>query len=51
MQVLYEHMYVLHFCNVKKITSIAEFFSKFSKRQRNPVEKFKTQSGRGGGLL
>ena len=30
---------------------MAEFFSKLSKRQRNPVENFKTQSGRGGGIL
>ena len=35
----------------KKFTSMAEFFSKLSKRQRNPVENFKTQSGRGGILL
>ena len=30
---------------------MAEFFSKLSKRQRNAVEHFKTQSGRGGILL
>ena len=51
-QVLCESMYFLHFCKAKKnLASIGEFFSKLSKRQRNPVENFKTQSGRGGILL
>mgnify|MGYP001465036381 CR=1 FL=1 len=49
-QVLCEYVYFLHFCKTRtKFTSMAGFFSKLSKRQRNPVENFKTQSGRGGG--
>ena len=45
-------MYFLHFYKAKKkLTSMEEFFSKLSKRQRNLVENFKTQSGRGASLF
>ena len=48
MQVLHELMSLLNFCKAKKKdTPTAEFFSEVSKRQRNPIENFKTQSVRG----
>ena len=52
MQVLHELMSLLNFCKAKKKdTPTAEFFSEVSKRQRNPIENFKTQSVRGGRSL
>eukprot|EP00493_Phyllostaurus_siculus_P004958 UN04985 len=47
MQVLHELMSLLNFCKAKKDTPTEEFFSDVSKRQRNPIENFKTQSVRG----
>ena len=48
-QVLHGPMLLFNFCMAKKKDiPTAEFFSEVSKRQRNPVENFKTQSVGGG---
>ena len=49
MQVLCERIHFFIFCKVKKKDApMAEFVSEVSKRQRNPIENFKTQSVGGG---